>query len=235
MMNFFFFFYMLIIFSQGLSAGEVNKLSVNGTATVYKPADNLNIIIGVETYGQGVKQAIEENKVKMNAVIAALLKAGLPEKEIQTKNFTILPQLTPAPKNLPEDWQPSIAGYQVKNLLDIRTKKLDLIGNLMDAAAAVGVNLVESISFSLLDEEAAKVEAIGKALHQAESYAQAAAESAGIQLENIIELSLNSPYASPQVFRANRLAQEMATPISPREVEVTASVSVSYGIGTKKH
>ncbi len=233
-MNFILFLYVIILLPTKLLAGDEHKLSVSGAATVNKPADSLNIIIGVETYGQDVKLALQNNSVKMRAVITALIKAGLSEKEIQTKNFTILPQLTPEPKSPPEDWKPSIVGYQIKNLLDIHTQKLDLIGDLMDAATQAGVNLIESISFTLKDEEAAKIEAIGKALHQAEAYAKAAAESAGIHLDDIIELTLNSPYVSPQFYKMNRLAQEMTPPILPKDVEVSASVSVIYGIAHSK-
>lgn len=219
-------------FSQA-DAKEEHKLSVSGTATVFKPADILTLVLAVETYDKDINKGTQSNSEKMQAVIKGLIQAGLSDKEFQTKNYTIIPQLTPTPKNPPADWQPSISGYRIRNTLEIRTKRLDIAGQLIDAAVRVGGNAFDSISFSLEHEDEAKAEAITKAFLQAEKYAHALAKEAHVKLEKIMELSINQPYASPFVLKAARLNQESPTPISAREVEVSATVSVVYGLGSE--
>ena len=103
---------MLIIFSLiicstlGLCAEE-HKLSVTGNSSVIKPADQLTMILGVETYDKESKKAIADNAVKMNAVRDSLRNIGLSDNELETSSFLLIPQMTPAPKNPPEDWKSS--------------------------------------------------------------------------------------------------------------------------------
>ncbi|QLH35440.1 MAG: SIMPL domain-containing protein [Parachlamydiaceae bacterium] len=200
---------------------------------MFKPADKLTLILGVETFDKDRQKAIQNNAVKMKAVIEALKTAGLSKEELQTKDFVLIPQMTPQPKNPPADWQPTIAGYQVRNTLIIKTVKLDSTGEFIDTVTKVGGNYIQSISFSLLNDEEAKIEAIEKAYKQANTYAKALAKTSGLQLGDIIELSISQPYMTTRSFKAERLGVETETPISPRDVEVSASVSVIYKIETQ--
>jgi uncharacterized protein YggE len=138
--------------------------------------------------------------------------------------------MTPAPKNPSEDWKASIAGYQVRNTLEIRTSQLELVGEIIDTASHAGSNYIQQILFSLQDEEEAKIEAITKAFNQARKYAQALAEGAGIRLGNIIDLSITHSYALRKSINAYQLTGTAETPISPGDVEVSASISLTFAI-----
>ncbi len=212
---------------------EEHKLSVTGNASVFKPSDLLTLILGVETYHKDSNSAVEANAMKMKAVIESLQKIGLTEAEMQTKDFVILPQMTPSPKNPSPDWQPTIAGYQVRNTLNIRTNKLELAGEMINASSKVGGNYVQAINFSLLDEDHAKAEAISKAYQQAEMYAQSLAKVAGVQMGDVMELSIGHSFVGGGVYKAARMDSSVETPISARDVEVAASVSVIFNIKTK--
>ena len=225
-----FLFCYLALFTSQAWAEDLDKLTVTGSATIYRPPDTLNLTVGVESYGPKVKQVIQDNSEKMRAVKAALVKAGLTDKEIQTKQYSITPQMTPAPKNPPENWQPLIAGYRVYNTLDIRTQKILLAGDIIDAVAKEGSNVIENVSFDIQADEPSKSEAIVMAFHNANTYAKTVAAAAGIKLNKIHELSVNQLYLNPQPLHVNRQFLEAATPITPRDVEVNASVTVVYEI-----
>lgn len=220
---------LLLILAQALVAKD-NKLSVTGNSSVFMPADKLTMIIGVETYNQDRQKAIEENAEKMKSVMEALKAQGLTADELQTKDFILAPQMTTAPKNPSPDWQPKIAGYQVRNTLRIQTNKLDLAGEMIDVASMAGGNTIQNITFSLKDEEPAKIKAIGKAFRQANDYAKALADEANLHLGNVIEISIGQPYIAMNSFRAEKLSGDITTPISAREIEITASVSVVYAL-----
>lgn len=216
-----------LIFAGCLFAKE-SKLSVTGNAAIFKPADKLTMVLGVETYNQDRQTAIEENAVKMKAVMEALNNIGFTSDELQTKDFSLIPQMTPAPKNPPLDWQPKIAGYEVRNTLRIQTTRIEDAGLIIDTAAKVGSNTIQNLNFSLKSEEPAKIEAIGKAFNQAESYAKALADDARLKLGNIIEISIGQPYVAMKTLRAENFSAENMTPITARDIEITASVSVIY-------
>lgn len=228
--------FIFIILTQTIYADNPHKLSVSGESTIYKPADKLSIMIGVETYDQDVKKAIQANARKMQDIHDALLKMGLSETELQTKAYTVVPRHTPTPENPPPKWEPTIIGYEVRNTLEIRTDKLELAGNMIDVASSAGANFIHSISFSLQNEQQAKAEAIAQAFHNAESYAQAAVKEAGLQLGQIIDLTVNQPVKRTELFKGSRNlgSQEIPTMISPRDVEVSATVSIVYEIESTK-
>lgn len=226
-------FLILLYFSTDLTAQEIrHKLTVSGSSVVSKPADKLSLVIGVITQDQKVEPAMKSNGERMQKILAALTKVGLSAKEVQTGTFSIFPQYAPRPKDPLPDWHPAIVGYEVRNTLTVHTDKLDLAGPMIDAVAKEGANLVESISFSLLDPQEAQSEAIEHAVQQARAYAVAAAKEARISIGDILELTINSSsinkrYPSPQAFV---MMAEDSTPISPGDVDVTASVTIVYEI-----
>ncbi len=223
----------LSLMFQGLIAAETPKLTVTGTAVLSKPADQLNLTVGVITQDSTVEVALKANKERMARVLDALKAVGLQEQEYYTGGFTIAPQYTPPPHNPPPDWSPVLKGYEVRNTLTIKTEKIQLIGQLIDAVGKVGVNLIKDIAFALHDTENAEKEAIAQAIRQAHMYAEAAAKEAHISLGSIQEVSINPSSIQPRYLNFSRFAtaaSESATPILPGDVDVTASVSLVYEI-----
>lgn len=227
-------FVFLIFFSliQMLEASETNKLKVNGHSTLHKPADKLAMKIGVVTFDKNADLAIKANNEKMQNVLTSIKKTGLTEKEYQTGSFTMGPKYSPPPKEVPPDWRPTIIRYEVRNTLSIHTGKLELAGSIIDAAAKEGANLFEEISFSLQDNQSAESEAIVKAVQQANVYAEAAAQEAGVDLGDVLELAINPSAVTPRFLEAAnfKASSESSTPISAGDVEITASVSIVYEI-----
>ena len=231
-MRFFYTSIFLMLLAQTLSA-EPHKLLVSGNATLHRPADTFMLKVGVVTLDKTAEQAIAANNEKMQKILIALKKTGLNEKEFQTGNFTVMPKYAPAPREIPPDWQASISGYEVRNTLSIQTNKLNLSGPLIDAAAKEGANLFEDISFSLQSAQDAQVEAITQAVRQAYIYASAAVKEAGVTLGDILEININPAHITPHFYRAEKFAMaavDTSTPISPGNVEVNASVSITYEI-----
>lgn len=216
---------------------QIPKLTVSGTGNVEKPADKVSLTIGVVTNDQVAKKALNANAEKLHAVREDLLKTGLSEKEMQTGTFSVQPKYSPAPRDVTPDWQPKIVGYEVRNTLSIKTTNLDLLGKIIDASGGGEANLIQDLNFSLQDDQAATSEAIAKAIRQAKAYAESAASSAGIKLGNIIELAVNPSHINPRPYpmaAGLAFAKEMATPITPGNIEVNATVNISYELPESK-
>ncbi len=214
---------------------EVAKLTLNATGKINRPADELQMKIGVITLQETAEDALEENSEKMRAIMESLEDLGLVEEDYETSHFSINPTYSPYPKNPPLGWKPSIVGYEVKNTLQIHTQKLDLIGRVIDAANEEGANAITDLHFGVRSPRNYWKEAITAAATNAVSDARAIALATGVELVRVLSLSLNQTYVrSPQLnvasFAKEGACGDAAPPIEIGEVTIEASVSIVYEI-----
>lgn len=211
---------------------EIPKLTLSAQATIYKPADELHLKIGVVNIRDTAEEALAENSAKMQKVIAALEKSGLSKKDYETSQFSIHPTYTPYPTNPPADWRPSINGYEVSNSINIHTDKLNAAGKIIDVANKAGANSINDVSFGLHNSRQHWSEALAAATAHAISDANAISAAANVNLVRILSVTLdNTNVSSPHVNTAFFAKGMDATPpIEPGEVNITASVTIVYEI-----
>lgn len=214
---------------------ELAKLSLSANGTIRKPADELQMKIGVVTIEETAEAALAENSQKMQAVTEALEAAGLDRKEYQTGHFSINPTYSPYPQNPPANWKPTINGYEVTNSINIQTGKIDLAGKWIDAANKAGANNINDIRFGLHDPRSYWKEALSTATTNAMDDARTIAATAEVQLERVLSISLNSTQVSAPYLNAKYVAQAMggdtSPPLEAGEVTITANISIVYEIG----
>jgi len=211
---------------------EPGKLTLNALGTVVKPADELKMNIGIVTISEKAGPSLEDNSVRVAAVVKNLESAGLSRSDFETGNFTIHPTFTPMPKDPPPDWQPSINGYEVRNNIIIHTDKLDLAGKLIDAANKAGANSIDNMHFVLRDPRGYWSDAIKTATLNAIGDASVMALAAQVKLGRILSIVLenvNEINPRPNVFMAKASNYQSPT-IEPGEVTITANVTVTYEI-----
>lgn len=215
---------------------EPSKLTLSAQATIRKPADELQLKIGVVTLGTQAEAALAENSAKMQAVTQSLEAAGLTRTEYQTGHFSINPTYTPYPQNPPPDWKQTINGYEVSNSIIIHTDKIEMAGKFIDIANKAGANSFTDIRFGLHDPRAHWKEALSAATQNAMSDAQTIATSAGVELARVLSITLNSTNVNAPHLNAKFVAQAMdsggnvAPPIEAGEVTITANISIVYEI-----
>ncbi len=210
---------------------EVPKLTLSASATIWKPSDELQLKIGVVTLGTTAQEALAENSYKMQSVIANLESLFLTKEDYETSHFSINPTYTPYPKNPPENWKPSINGYEVTNTILIHTPKLDLAGRIIDLANQAGANSITEIRFGLHNSRDYWTEALSAAGENAVKDAQTIARSTGVRLVRVLSISLNQTQVhSPHLSVAAFAKAGNAPPIEPGEVSLTANVSLVYEI-----
>lgn len=210
-------------------------ITLSAQATIYKPADELHMTVGVVNAGEKAESVLSINSSKMQAVISNLETAGLTKGEYQTGRFSIHPTYTPYPKDPPPDWKPSINGYEVSNTVVIKTNKLDLAGKLIDAANKAGANSIENIHFNLHDPRSYWNEAMSTATANAINDAKVIAQAAGVNLGRLLSITLDNANAviprANNVYFAKSMGSESKPPIEAGDVTITASVSIVYEIG----
>jgi hypothetical protein len=228
--------FLLMVFAAAVLYAErhdVPKLTLSAAATLWKPADELQMKIGVVTLGETADEALRENSAKMQGIVANLEVDGMEKGDFETSQFSINPTYAPYPVNPPPNWRPSIVGYEVTNSIQIHTPKLDRAGSWIDAANRAGANQISDIRFGLRSSRDYWTEALSAAGANAVSDAQAIARATGVRLVRVLSISLNHAHVrSPQINVAAlaKASHDAAPPIEAGEVSIEASVSLVYEI-----
>lgn len=193
--------------------------------------DIVEITLSVVTEGKQSQSAVEENSRKAARVHEALRQIGLTKDEISTGRFSVQPIYR-------YEGRPRISGFRVANTVNVRTDRLALAGDVLQAAIDAGANEVQDVSFTLSDHKAARSIAIREAVQSARAEAHAAAAAAGVTITGVRRININQQYNRPQPYRAMAaevLARSDAPPppIEAGDVSVLANVTVEFAIADK--
>lgn len=190
--------------------------------------DKATITLGVQTEAPTAAGAMSANNERMNSVVAALRKAGIAEKDIQTSGLNLSPQY-----DYVEREPPRLRGYQASNLVTITVNDLARLGPAVDATVKAGANQVHGISFGLKNptaaENAAREEAVKALAAKAELYARATGHRVG-RLVNLSEGGGSGvPFPPPMPVAAfARMEKADSTPISAGELNIRIDVTGLY-------
>jgi hypothetical protein len=206
-------------------------ITVVGQGSVHVKPDIVQVSIGVDTTADSVSKAVAANEEKMTAVLAALEKAGIAEKDIQTTNFSI--QIDNSQGPLPAagtSGEPAKPVYRASNMVNVTVRNLNSVGDVLDASITAGANNIWGISFSLADPATAQSDARAKAIDDAKARAEALAELNGVKLGPVMSVSeIVTGVPSPLPMAVESAAAKGGT-ISPGELEISYQVQVSYFI-----
>ncbi len=212
---------------------NIPHLVVKGEATVQKPADQFEVLLGVFTQGATSQEALNENNQKMNQVITNIKAVGLDESDFQTGRFRIQPVMRPLSKDAKNDKNRTISHYEVVNNIQVKTLKISLAEKILDAAVKGGANQVEKVNFSINNPQSYRDEAIMLATQYAQADAHSLATAAGVKLTRILFLSLDQWQHRPLNWTMAKMSAggaEDGTPLESGNVEIQASVNLIYEI-----
>lgn len=217
---------MLLVAGGALADAEPKRLQVSGTAVVTGDPDIAYITVGVETQNPSAEKAAQDNASIMAQVLAALREMGLTEKEVSTSGYNIWGSTQTV--NRGTDKEETVTTYWVQNRINITTKNLDSVGEIVDRAVKAGANQVQGIRFDVQDKQALQLEALKLAVQQGMGKAEAMAEAAGVTLGELVSMSESYSSYAPMVRAVAYADAAVGTSISPGEVEVSASVQMEF-------
>ena len=207
-------------------AADTHTISMGGHGEVRAAPDLVQINAGVTTNAATAAQALSANTARMKGVFAALEKMGVPQKNIQTANFSVSPQYSNGANNE----APRLAGYQVSNEVSVRLEDVGRLGTALDALVSSGANQMNGINFSIQDSapalEKARADAIADARVRAETYAKAA----GVTLGPVLSISEGGGEVHPLRVAAPMMFASKSVPVAAGEQSVTADVAVVWEI-----
>lgn len=207
-------------------AADAHTISMNGHGEAKAPPDLVTINAGVTTSAPTAAAALSANTAKMKQVFAALEKMGVPQKNIQTANFSVSPQYANGQGNE----TPRLTGYQVNNQLRLRLDDVGGLGKALDALVTAGANHMNGIDFAIQEPAPllarARADAIADARLRAETYAKAA----GVTLGPILSITEGGGEGPRPMYRMAMMAAPSPVPVAAGEETVSADVSVVWEI-----
>ncbi|MCL4435853.1 MAG: SIMPL domain-containing protein [Thaumarchaeota archaeon] len=216
---------------------DLNIISVSGTGTVGVQPDRAKIQMAIVTEAATAEKASAQNADNFNALLKALLAAGIPKDQIETIQYSIYPVYDYSQANR----NPFITGYRATHLIVVTvipTQSSDLgkaTGTIIDTAVSAGVNQITTITFTVSDQKIKDLrnQALTAAVTDARSKADSMAKALGVTILGVHQASESSYTPVPVMYAgpADIAGKAASTELVPGEMKVTASVSIVYEIG----
>lgn len=199
------------------SQQAIRSVTVVGQGEATGKPDIARTSLGVEASAPTVQEAMDQTTTKMNAIIEALKKMGVAEKDIKTANFSIsmerpyLDPTMPSPAIEPVAASSPKAGgkvpaaaaiapaapvrpvpaviYRANNTVEVVVRDVSKASRVVQAAVDAGANNVWNVSFGIDDTKVLEADARAKAIADARARAEALAKLEGLTLGNVISVS----------------------------------------------
>jgi len=211
-------------------ADFIRSISVTGQGEASGTPDQAQVTAGVQTLAPTVTEASRQNQQVVARIMQALAKEGIDEKDIQTVNYSIWPEQK---RDRNGAGEVTIVGYRVSNNVNVTVNDIDTIGPVLAAITDAGANTIQGINFRMKDTAVLERQAREAAMANARERAEALAELAGVELGDVLTVSMSSDRGYPVPIMRGRdmaLAEASVPSFSPGQLDVSMQVYVSYSI-----
>ena len=206
-------------------------LNLSAYGEVKVAPDQATINFGVVTEAATAQEAMAQNAQQMTRVVAALRRAGIAERDIQTSGLNLLAQY-----DYQQNEPPKLRGSQATNRVTVVINDLTKVGTTADAVVTAGVNQIDGIAFGLKNPKAAEDQARQLAVRALQDKARLYAEALDVQLGGVRSLTEGGGFSPepPRPMYARAMAMDSAgasTPVSAGELTIRIDISGTYDIG----
>ena len=201
-------------------------ITVVGEGEARGKPDIARATVGVEAAAGKVGPALQDANARMSALLAAVRRAGVADRDIRTTEFSVFFEQDP-PR--PGDASPVRGRYHVRNSVEVTIRDLARASDVLDAALAAGGNSASGISFAIGDPAPLRARAREAAVADAHGRAEALARAAGVALGPVLSIS-ESGNAGPRPMAARAMAMSAGPPIEAGELGESAQIEVVYEI-----
>jgi len=206
------------------------QIVVTGEGRVEVAPDMATITLGAQAEALNAAEALAATSAATARILAQLSEAGIEPRDIQTANLSLSPRYDHARSGT---GPMRLLGYLASNTIRVRVRDLDALGARLDAAVAAGGNRFDGLAFGLQDPEPVTDEARRRAVVDARRKAELYAEAAGVTLGPVLTITDQGSFGAPQPrMRAEMMMADAAVPVAAGEIEIGASVVVTYGLIT---
>jgi len=220
-------------YNTGVDGRPVNNISVTAVGKINATPDIVTFSAGFEDKDDSFEKLQEDMDSKSQAITKAMKDAGIEDKDITTTQYDIYPDY----KYNYNTGEETEDGFRGRITLSIKVRDIEKAGEIIDDAMDAGANTVSNITFTVDDLESVREEARKLAAEAAKKKADTLASSSGVGLGGLIAISEESMDYSPNYYNTYREyetamgdAVESSPSINPGTLEITITVSATYGI-----
>ncbi len=223
---------------------EPRTISVTGVGEIAAAPDVAEINAGVTTRAETASAALDANSRAMNAIFENLKSRGVAAKDIQTTQLRVDPEYSQPQPRQPRpgdaaEFVPRLIGYRVSNQVQVTSRQIPKLGELLDALVQSGANQINGIAFRVNEPAKLLDEARKKAVADARRKAQMLADESGVVLGPPRTIRETGGMTLPPRPRRGNMMMAMGAdareaPIAGGEQELTVTVDVIYEIGQTK-
>jgi len=203
------------------------RLDINATGEVTRVPDVAIISAGVVSRSPTATAALQDAANRMGRVLAALKRAGVADRDIQTSTVNLN-----AEYRYPENQAPQLVGYTATNTVTVRFRDIRSSGKILDALVGEGANQISGPNLvvdkpeSALDEARVKAIAVGRA--RADLYAR----SLGMRVVRVVSMSESGGYAvpppAPPMPMMMARGERDSTSIQPGEQKLQVNLAMTF-------
>lgn len=201
------------------------QVTVLGTGQVQGVPDTLTADVGIEFTAPDVTTAMNQTNDRQQAVINALLGAGVDHKDISTTEVTLAPQYTnPGPTGTAD-----ITGYRATNAVAVKIHPPDAASRLLALVVGTGgdATRIRSVRYSIADDSQLVKDARARAFNDAKSRAEQYAQLSGLRLGRVLSIS-EATGGPPPVGAPTPRAMPSMVPLEPGQQTVNFSVTAVW-------
>ncbi len=194
--------------------------------------DRASVFLSIQNRSRTPTQAGTENARIATAIRNAVAAVGVEKAQISTMNYNVRPDIEITGRDQRRD-----SAFVATNTVRVEVRNLDLVSRVIDTSLTAGATNVMSVSYWLSDLTGARREALVEAVRSARAQAEAIATAAGGSLGDLIELRTEPiRVLGPQPMMGEMMmarvittgAGDVPTPVSARDIDVTAYVTARW-------
>ncbi len=210
-----------------IAQNQPRHISVTGHGKIAVVPDMARVSIGVEITSRKAGDALRENSDRIFALMDVLDQAGVEKRDIRTTQLNLHPRWE---QRNTSGAAPSIIGYTAQNILQVRIRKIDQLGEVLNEVTKSGANRINQISFSVADPAPLLKEARLRAIADARAKAELYANAAGAVLGEVLTITEGQSGARSVAHATSRMESAMAVPVAEGEVSHSAQIQVTYSL-----
>ena len=203
---------------RGVARDEV-LVQIVATGRADTRPDEGRFTAGVQTIEGTAAAASERNAEVINRVVAALQPQGIRREDVQSRQVSLARI----------DYGRDRGRYQAHNMIEVRVRNVDRIGQAIAATTDAGANVVSGPDLRISDPNAANRSAYANAYRAARARAEAYAEAAGLRVARVLAIRDGGESGTPRYYDADLSAEAAPPPVAQ-----TAAPPVPPGLTTSQ-
>jgi uncharacterized protein YggE len=230
---------------QAQPVGDFDQMARNPIVTVRiseglkSPPNEATLTISTRGRAPTASAALQENNQKTEALVAAIRRAGIADRDIQTQGVRLSQDFSYEPVAGRPNRR--FVGYVSTNSVRIKTREIGLLSRLLDQLTEAGAEEISGPYFGIADPAPLRREARRRAMQRGIAEATEYAVNAGFRRVTLLSVEEGVSYRSADVVvTGSRISEAAIAPpapppppppggsIQPGQIETTVQLTLQY-------